>query len=292
MVLIRVGAISIEGGDVIGRATVTPPSAPHVVGYQCAGTIVEIGDEVVDRAIGQRVAAFMWSGSHAELAATPARFTWVVPEDADIIDAACTPAAFGTAHDCLFEFGRLQAGETVLVQAGAGGVGIATIQLAKRAGATVLATASSEARLEPLHALGMDVGIDYSRDDWVDRVRDATDGRGADLVVDSVGGRVLQGSLACVAYRGRCITVGQASREGRVIDVTSLVRGNQALMGVLLGAEMDTERVHDMIAALVDDVANGRLRVIVDRTFPLAEAAAAHAYIESRRAVGRVVLVP
>jgi NADPH:quinone reductase len=295
MVLVRVEAISLEGGDVLGRATMPVVSAPHIVGYQCAGTIVGVGEGVTDREVGQRVAAFMWAGSHAELAATRAQFTWPVPAGLDTVTAACVPAAFGTAHDCLFEFGNLRAEETeatVLVQAGAGGVGIATIQLAARVGATVIATASSPARLEPLHELGMDVGVDYSRDDWVDRVRAVTDGRGVDLVVDSVGGHILQGSLACMAYRGRCITVGQASREGRTIDVTSMVRGNQSLHGVLLGAEMDTERVHTMIATLLDDVASGELQVVVDREYPLADAAAAHAYVESRQAVGRVVLVP
>jgi NADPH:quinone reductase len=292
MVLVRVEAISVEGGDVLARATMPVVSAPHIVGYQCAGTIVAVGDGVTDREVGQRVVAFMWAGSHAELAATPAQFSWPIPAGLDVVTAACVPAAFGTAHDCLFEVGKLQSRETVLVQAGAGGVGIAAIELAERAGATVVATASSPARLEPLYELGMDVGVDYSRDDWVDRVRDATEGRGVELIVDSVGGHILQGSLACMAYRGRCITVGQASREGRTIDVTSLVRGNQSLHGVLLGAEMDTERVHTMIATLLDDVASGELRVVIDREFPLADAAAAHAYIESRQAIGRVVLVP
>src|SRR5207248_11186624 len=116
---------------------------------------------------GVRVVATMAHGSHAELAAVPAAATWPIPEGADLIQAACVPIAFGTADDCLFEFGHLQAGETVLVQAGAGGVGMAAIQLAKRSGATVLATASSDERLERLHAFGLDHGINYSKPDWV-----------------------------------------------------------------------------------------------------------------------------
>ena len=291
-VVIRVEAISIEGGDTLNRAGGVMAGTPHVVGYQCAGTIVEVADDVSDRAVGQRVVATMPWGSHAELATTPALVTWLVPDGADIQKVACVPVAFGTAHDCLFEFGHLQAGETVLVQAGAGGVGVAAIQLAKRAGATVLATASSEARLNALWPLGLDVGIDYSADDWVDRVRSATSGRGVDLVVDSVGGHILQGSLGCLAYRGRCITVGQAGREGKLLDVSSLSGGNQSLTGVFLGAEIATPRAQQMIAALVDDVAAGRLEVVIDRTYPLAEAAAAHEHIESRRAIGRVVLIP
>lgn len=291
-VVVRVEAVSIEGGDTLNRAGGLMTAVPHIVGYQAAGTIVEVGEGVTDRTVGQRVVTTMVSGSHAELVATPAVVTWPIPDGADLVHAACVPIAFGTAHDCLFEFGRLTAGETVLVQAGAGGVGIAAIQLAKRAGATVLATASSEARLARLYDLGMDHGIDYSNDGWVDAVRAHTGGRGVDLVVDSVGGKVLQGSVACLRYRGRAITVGSAGRDPQPFDLSVLGGMNQSITGVFLGAEIATERALAMIAGLIDDVAAGRLTVVVDRTFPLAEAAAAHAYIESRQATGRVVLIP
>jgi NADPH2:quinone reductase len=292
-VLIRVEAVSIEGGDTLNRAGGLMPATPHVVGYQCAGTIEAVGAEVTDRAPGQRVVATMPWGSHAELAVTPALVTWLVPDGADIAKVACVPVAFGTAHDCLFEFGHLQAGESVLIQAGASGVGVAAIQLAKRAGATVLATASSEERLNRLWDLGLDTGIDYTQSDWVDRVRKASpNGLGVNLVVDSVGGQILQGSLACLGYRGRCITVGQAGREGKLLDLSMLGAQNQSITGVFLGAEIATPRAQRVIAELVDDVAAGRLEVLIDRTFPLADAAAAHAFIESRQAVGRVVLVP
>jgi NADPH2:quinone reductase len=291
-VLIRVEAVSIEGGDTLNRAGGLMPKTPHVVGYQCAGTIVGLGEGVTDRAEGQRVVATMPWGSHAELATTPSLVTWVVPDGADLQQVACVPVAFGTAHDCLFEFGRLQAGETVLIQAGASGVGVACIQLAKRAGATVLATASSEDRLNRLWPLGLDSGITYTDDGWVDRVKAATSGRGVDLVVDSVGGSILQGSLQCLAYRGRCITVGQAGREGKAVDLSTLGAGNQSITGVFLGAEIATPRAQAIITELVADMAAGRLTVPIDSTFPLSEAAAAHAHIESRQAVGRVLLIP
>jgi NADPH2:quinone reductase len=291
-VLIRVEAIAIQGGDTLNRAGGLMPATPHIVGYQCAGTIEAIGADVTDRTVGQKVVATMPWGSHAELAVTPSLVTWVIPEGGDVVRCACVPVEFGTAHDCLFEFGHLQPGETVLVQAAAGGVGIAAVQLAKQAGATVLGTASSEARLAQLWPLGLDTGIDYTATDWVDKVRKATSGRGVDLVVDSVGGSILQGSLACLAYRGRCITVGGAGREGKLLDISSLGGGNQSLTGVFLGAEIATPRAQKIITELVDDVAAGRLEVVVDKTFPLSEAAAAHEYIESRQAVGRVVLVP
>ncbi len=291
-VLIKVEAVSIEGGDTLNRLGGPLLANPHIVGYQAAGTIVEVADDVTDRKVGDRVVATSFNGSHAELFSVPALITWQIPADADIVACACVPVAFGTAHDCLFEFGHLSAGETVLVQAGAGGVGMAAIQLAKRAGATVIATASSLERLEPLTKLGLDHAIDYSKDGWVDEVRALTNGRGVDLVVDSVGGSTLQKSVACLAYRGRGITVGSAGRDFTPFDAGVLGMNNQSLTGVFLGAEIATDRAQQMIQDLVDDVAAGRLTVLVDRTFPLSEAAAAHEFIESRQAVGRVVLIP
>src|SRR6478672_2029721 len=226
-VVIQVEAISIEAGDTLTRAGGDMPDVPHIVGYQSAGTIREVGDGVTARHVGQRVVATNLWGSHAELEAVPAVLTWPVPDGADINAVACVPVAFGTADDCLFEFGHLQAGETVLIQAGAGGVGIAAIQLAKRAGATVIATASSEDRLARLKDVGLDHGVDYSERDWVDAVRQLTNGEGVDLVVDSVGGRVLIGSVRSLRYRGRAITVGSAGRDRQPFDVSMLAAGNQ-----------------------------------------------------------------
>ena len=134
-VLIDVKAVSIEGGDTLNRAGGPMTSTPHIVGYQCAGVIREVGPNVTDRKVGQAVVTTMASGSHAAMASVPAAGTWVVPDGLDIQQAACVPVPFGTADDCLFEFGHLKSGETVLIQAGASGVGLAAIQLAKRAGA-------------------------------------------------------------------------------------------------------------------------------------------------------------
>jgi len=293
-VVIRVEAVSIEGGDVLHRAGGPMTGDPHVVGYQCGGEIIEVGAEAgrAGLARGMKVVATMANGSHAELVAVPAVSVWPLPDGLDVVAGACAPIAFGTADDCLFEFGRLREGEAVLVQAGASGVGLAAIQLAKRAGATVLATASSDQRLARLKEFGMDHGVNYREADAATEVRRLTDGRGVDLVVDPVGGATLAGSLQALAYRGRCITVGNAGRDFRPLDVSPLMFGNRSLTGVFLGAEMATARVRDMISRHLDDVARGGLRVVVDRTYPLAQAAAAHAYAESRQAVGRIVLIP
>jgi len=293
-VLVDVKAVSIEGGDVLNRAGGDLASRPHIVGYQCAGIIREVGVNVADRAVGQRVVAIMGYGSHASMVSVPASATWPVPEGLDLEPAACVPIPFATADDCLFEFGHLKAGEAVLIQAGAGGVGLAAIQLAKRAGATVLATASSDEKLERLKEFGLDHGVNYRTRDFVAAVREITGGRGVDLVVDSVGGRTLQGSLECLAYRGRAITVGSAGRDETPPDIGPLGAGNRTLTGVYLAVEavMQPERVRAMVAGHLQDVAGGSLKVVIDRTYPLSEAAAAHAYIESRQAFGRVLLIP
>ncbi len=291
-VVIRVEAVSIEGGDTLNRQGGALVTRPHIVGYQAAGEIIEVGAEVTDLRVGQKVATVNAFGSHAALRAVPARNCWVVPDGYDTKLAAVIPVTFGTAHDCLFEFGRLKAGETVLVQAGAGGVGVAAIQLAKRAGATVLATASSDSRLEALKAFGLDHGVNYKAADVVESVMRLTDNKGVDLVVDPVGGSTLQSSILSLGYRGRVSMVGAAGREPMKVDVSSLMGKNGSLSGVFLGAEIMTDRVHDTIQRLIEDAAKGELKVRIDREFPLAEAAAAHAYIESRAAVGRVILVP
>lgn len=291
-VVIRVEAVSIEGGDLLHRVGAPLSTRPHVVGYQAAGTIVEVGAQVTGFAVGDRVVTTGADGSHAAMRATAASATWKVPDGLDIRLASCVPIPFGTADDCLFEFGRLQAGETVLIQGGGGGVGLAAIQLAKRAGATVYATASSDEKLAKLRDYGMDVGINYRRDDTVAEIRRLTDNKGVNLVVDPVGGDTLAQSLKCIGYRGRAITVGNASRDVRQYDIRTLGGMNQSITGVFLGAEIATPRARAMIEGHLRDVAKGELKVLVDREFVLADAADAHRYIESRSAVGRVLLIP
>ncbi len=293
-VLLGVEAISVEGGDTLNRLGGAMTATPHIVGYQCAGTVLAVGDGVRPIEPGDRVVTVGLDGSHAERRAVDASFCWKVPAGVTTEQAACVPVPFGTADDALFEFGRLQPAETVLVHAGASGVGIAAIQLAHRAGARVLATASGPARLGRLHELGLDHGIDYSTVDFADEVRRITEGKGADVIVDSVGGSNLQKSLQCLAYRGRCITFGDAGRELPArLDISTMRPNNQTLVGYFLGAELFLgSRAHAVIARHLDDIADGQLRVVIDRRFPLEEAGEAHAYIESRQAFGRVLLIP
>jgi NADPH2:quinone reductase len=293
-VVIDTEAISIEGGDLLARASSPPPSVPHVVGYLAAGTIVEVGAGVEDRTVGDRVVTLNMAGSHASKRAVPAISTWPIPDGLDAAPAACVPVAFGTAEECLFTAANLESGQAVLIQAGAGGVGMAAIQLAKQAGATVIATASNDEKLERLREYGLDHGINYATENFAERARELTEGRGVDVILDSVGGQTLVDGIGALAYRGTLVSVGVAGRAGSKIEAMALWAQNNTLRGVYLGGAMMAEypRVHAMIAGLLERVGRGELRVEIDRTFPLAEAAAAHAYIESRQAFGRVVMTP
>ncbi|MHB1090287.1 MAG: quinone oxidoreductase family protein [Ilumatobacteraceae bacterium] len=292
--LIDVSAIAVQGGDTLNRRGGILASQPHIVGYQASGIVREVGDGVTSFVIGQPVVATMAFGSHAEVISVPATFAWAIPDGLSLHEAAGVPVEFGTADDCLFEFGHLKAGETVLIQAGASGVGLAAIQLAKAAGATVLATASSDDRLARLKDYGLDHGINYKSADAAKEAMAFTHGAGVNLVVDSVGGSTLESSIASLAYRGRISWVGRAGREERPPEIWPIMQKNASITGVFLGAEMalNPSRTYPMIANLLARIAKKELTVVIDKTFPLAEAAAAHRYIESRRAFGRVLLIP
>jgi NADPH2:quinone reductase len=293
-VIVDAEAISIEGGDLLARAAGQLPAVPHIVGYLSAGTVSEVAAGVQDRAVGDRVVALNAAGSHAARRAVPAAMTWPIPAGLDAARAACVPVAFGTAYECLFTAGNLAEGQTVLIHAGAGGVGIAAIQLAKRAGATVIATASSDHKLDRLGPLGLDHGINYATDSFIDRVNQLTDTRGVDIVIDSIGGQNLVDSVAVLGYRGTLVSVGVAARAGSAIEARSLWARNNTLRGVFLGSAILPEyaRIHPMISDMLERVASGELQVEIDRSFPLADAAEAHRHAESRKAFGRVVITP
>lgn len=171
---------------------------------------------------------------------------------------------------------------------------MAAIQLAKQAGATAISTASSDEKLERLKEFGLDHGINYAAENFVERTRELTDGRGAEVILDSIGGQNLIDSISALAYSGTLVSVGIAGRAGSNVEARALWEKNNALRGVFLGGALLNEypRVHKMIADLLERVASGELRVVIDTTFQLADAAAAHAYIESRQAFGRVVMTP
>ena len=233
-------------------------------------------------------------GGFAEFVSMPENQIIPLPATLPFTEAAAMALIYDTSWFALCERARLQAGETVLVLGATGGVGLAAIQLAKAAGATVFATASSNDKLEQLRQYGLDHGINYVADDLAKTVMEITGGKGVDLVVDSVGGETLVKSVAALAYRGRISWVGDAGRDPNPPDVGMIKGKNARLTGVFLGAEMgfNPQRTHDMIDGLLARVAKKELTVVTDRVFHLAEAADAHRYIESRKAFGRVLMTP
>jgi NADPH2:quinone reductase len=291
-IVIDVDTVSVEGGDLLARLMTPPLSAAHVVGYIAAGTVRAIGAKVKGRRLGERVVTLAANGSHAQQRAVSAAMVWAVPDGLAMANAACVPVAFATAHDCLFNAGGLKAGQTVLIHAGAGGVGMAAIQMAKKAGATVIATASSSDKLARLKDFGLDHGINYVEQDFVAEVLALTAQRGVDVVVDSVGGKTLTDSVKVLGWRGRLVSVGIAGRGGSAVNAFSLWAKNNTLHGVLFATALQNEypRAHALVGDCLQRVASGELRVVIDRSFPLAEAAQAHAWIEGRHAFGRVVM--
>jgi NADPH2:quinone reductase len=293
-VVVDAEAISIEGGDLLARARGDLPAAPHIVGYLSAGVVSEVAAGVDGPAVGDRVVALSFAGSHAARRVAPAIMTWPIPDGLDAARAASVPVAFGTAYECLFTAGNLADGQTVLIHAGGGGVGMAAIQLAKQAGATVISTASSDEKLERLKSLGLDHGINYATENFVERTNQLTGSRGVEVVLDSIGGQNLVDSVGVLAYRATLVSVGVAARAGSAIEAQSLWARNNSLRGVFLGGALVSEypRIHALIGDLLQRVADGELRVEIDRSFGLEQAAEAHAYIESRKAFGRVVMTP
>ncbi|MDR9752480.1 zinc-binding alcohol dehydrogenase family protein [Pseudomonas sp. SZMC_28357] len=290
-VLVAVEAISIEGGDLINRRSTAPPHASWVVGYAAAGTVVEVGSQVTDRAVGDRVTAFDMQGSHAELWAVPAGRTWLIPDRVDAVDAAVIPIAFTTAHYCLFTRGRLKPGETVLIQAAAGGVGLAAVQLATQAGATVIAVTSGTQRKSRLVELGAQQVIDRAIDDVAESVRQITHHQGVDLVIDPVG-TTLPVSLQALAPEGRLVFVGNAGGGDLSTDLWPAMQANQTLMGVFMGTLFKRPDVRASVDHLLEAVGSERLHVVIERVFPLSEAAAAHQYAEHAKPLGRIVMKP
>lgn len=289
-VLVKVAYVSLEGGDLINRRVTPAHNGPHVVGYQAAGTVVAIGADVTRVAVGQDVVAFHWFGSHGELFAVDECHAFPLPDGIDLAMASTVPTTFGTAHDALFEFGQIRAGETVLVQGAAGGVGIAAVQLAAQAGARVIATASGAERSARLAEFGAEVTIDHAVESIADRCLALTDGQGVDVVMDIAGGAAMAELIRAVRYRGRYLMVGVASGEDTSISFTDLVTRSLTCHGVLFGREMGTPRGQAVVEDLLRQMAAGRIRMPIDRVFPLAEAAAAHRYAETAHPFGRVLM--
>ena len=293
-VLIQVAAAGINYADLRQRqgTYLTPTHVPTTLGFEVAGTVVALGPGVTAPEVGTRVAAIA-NGGYAEYTTAATNAVLPIPPGLDFRHAAAFPVQGITAYQLLHESGRLAQGESILVHAAAGGVGTLAVQLAKLMGAgTVLGTASNASKLELARRLGADVAINYTEENWVEQVQEATDGKGADIILEMVGGRIAEQSLRCLAPYGRLVVFGAASGERASFPSAPLMNKNQSVIGYWLIAWMQRpDRIAHAASELMKYLATGKLEILVGQTFPLTEAAAAHQAIAARHTTGKVVLL-
>ena len=292
-VLIQMEAAGVNYADVMTRVGMYPISGlPITPGFEVAGRVVKAGNAVTDFKTGDRIVAMLNAGGYAERAAAPAATVFSVPDSLSAVQAAALPVNYLTALHMLREFGRLAPGESVLIQAAASGVGTAAIQLAKLFGARIFATASSQDKLALARELGADETINYSTQDFAEVVKAKTGGRGADLILECVGGEVFDRSIQCLAPLGRLITYGMAGGVPATVMTPLLLFNNLSVIGFHLGRYYQTRPNREPMQEILRLVAAGRIRPIINTTFPLAEVAKAHDHLSERKTRGKVLLVP
>jgi NADPH:quinone reductase len=292
-VLIKVESSGVNYADVIRRQGNYPgPDLPSTLGLEAAGTIEELGENVSGVTVGQRVMA-MGPQGNAEYVAVNAGFVFPYPETLDPVQAGGMPIVFLTAYHLLKTRGQMQAGDTVLIQAGASGVGTIATQLAKAWGARVITTASTQDKLDLSRSLGADVTINYTTQDFEAEVQRLTDGKGVELVLECVGGPVLEKSLRCVASYGRLISYGNASGTPANLPSSEITSLNRTVIGFSMGRSPIGRLDHkSAMSELLPLISGGQVRLIVDQVLPMTEVAKAHQHLTNRGTRGKVILIP
>lgn len=292
-VLIRNHACGLNFFDILQIAGQyqSRPEFPFVIGAEVAGEIAGTGEGVTDFQPGDRVVSMPRAGGFAEYSVAPEERTFPMPRSMSFVEAAAFPVVYQTSWFALDYRAKVEPAEWVLVQAGASGVGVAAIQIAKAKGARVIATASTEEKRAFCREQGADETVDYTQPDWPDRVKKTT-GRGADVILDVVGGDVFAKSTKCIAPDGRLLTAGFTSGKIPEIAANRILLKNMSVVGVFWGRHLDEHPRYGAEAhsALMDLYDRGQLKVPVDRTFPLEEAPAALAELAERRVRGKAVL--
>jgi putative PIG3 family NAD(P)H quinone oxidoreductase len=296
-VLLEVAAAGVNRADILQRQGFypPPPGAPDTPGLECAGNVLAVGSGVTGWQVGDRVAALLDGGGYADRAVVPASQLLPVPDGIDFVAAAALPEAVCTVWSNVVMVGGLTAGETVLIHGGSGGVGTIAIQIAAALGGRVAATAGGPQRVERCRDLGAEIGIDHRSDDVVAVVKDATGGRGADLILDVLGAGALAANLRALAIGGRIVVIGlQQGRKGE-LDLGLLLAKRASIHGTTLRARPLAEKAA-IVAQVTEHVwpalGAGTLHPVVDTVLPLAQAGRAHQLLESGAVFGKVVLVP
>jgi NADPH2:quinone reductase len=294
-VLVKIEAVGINYADTMRRRNnyLENTPVPCILGGEIAGTVAELGEGVTNVEVGARVLGLANMG-YAQYCVLPARQVFPIPDFLSFEQAVTLPVQGMTAYDILKVSGQLKPGESVLVHAAAGGVGIYSVQLAKLMGAgKVIATASTDAKLELAKSLGADELVNYSDPEWYKKVKDLTDGKGADVILEMVGGEVTNQNLKCLATFGRMVVFGAASRQIPSINPMQLMYKNHAVIGYWLVNTITRPAMFAQgLQELLGWIAEGKLKMIVEHTYPLSETAKAHTEMEGRQTVGKLVLLP
>ena len=292
-VVIKVEAAGVNYADLMRRGGGYPgPDLPSSLGLEAAGTVVDVGENVEGITMGQRVMA-MGPQGQAEYVSVNANFVFPYPETLDPVQAGGMPIVFLTSYHLLKTRGQMQAGDTVLIQAGASGVGTVAIQMAKAWGAKVIATASTQEKLDLATSLGADAVINYTTQDFETEIQEQTGGKGVELILECVGGPVLEKSVRCVASYGRLISYGNASGATANLAAADIFAANRTVIGFSMGCSPVGSLDHKAaMAEIFPMISSGKTRLIVDQVLPMSQVADAHRHLAARGTRGKVILTP
>jgi len=292
---IRVAAAAVNRADLLQRQGLypPPPGASEVLGLECAGEVVEVGADVSGWAPGDRVMALLAGGGYAEQVVVDAGSAMPVPAALSLEEAAALPEVFLTVFLNVFQLGGLAEGGAALVHGGGSGIGTAAIQLVKAAGARIVVTAGSEEKCRRCLELGADVAVNYRDGDFVEAAKQATGGRGVDVVLDSIGAPYLDANLRALATGGRLVLIGLMGGAKAELNLAALLARRLQVIGSTLRARPPAEKA-GIVAGFLERfgarVEKGELRPVVDRVLPLAQAADAHRAMKASEHFGKIVL--
>lgn len=294
-VLIRVAAAGINRPDILQRTGnyPPPPGASPILGLEVSGAVAALGPEVTGLNEGDEVCALVAGGGYAEYCVAPAPQCLPVPKGVSLVDAAGLPETFFTVWSNVFDRGRLARGESFLVHGGSSGIGTTAIQLAHAFGARVFATAGSPEKCAVCRDLGAERAIDYRQEDFVAVLKEATQGRGVDVILDMVGGPYVEKNLRSLAPEGRLVQIAFLQGSKVTLDLAHLMVRRQTLTGSTLRPRPVADKAaiaHNLRDKVWPLIEAGKVRPVIDRTFPLAEAAAAHRLMESSTHIGKILL--
>ena len=296
-VVVEVAAAGLNRADLLQRMGFypPPPGASDIIGMECSGTVVEVGEAVTQWSVGDEVCCLLAGGGYAERVAVPAGQVMPVPDGVDLVTAAALPEVAATVWSNVFMVAGLRPDETFLVHGGAGGIGTFAIQLAHALGARVATTGGTAEKLEFCRSLGADITIDYHEQDFVEVLREATDGHGADVVLDNMGAKYLARNVDALATEGRLVVIGMQGGTKAELDLGKLLTKRGAVIATSLRAR-PVEGKSAICAGVVEHVwplvAEGKVRPIVHEVLGLDDVVAAHELMGSGAHTGKILLTP